>query len=105
MSQKEPTISEMVMEVMEPGTWYTTHEIADMLGVEADRIFRQVKALEKDCKLNGRNYNGRKMVQKRVAHAVAGPAYLPPLKPLTGYDPGQLMRLCEGSRNPKTGMT
>lgn len=105
MNAKEPTISEMVMEVMEPGTWYTSAEIANLLGVEVNRIFRQVKALARDGKINSREYNGRFLVQRREHTSVAGPAYLPPLKPLTGYDPGQLMRLCEGSRNPKTGMT
>lgn len=100
-----PSISEMIMSVMEQGTWYTTREIADSLGVTADSIFRQVKALEKRGSLRGRVVGERKQVQLRVVEAVAGPAYLPALKPLTGYDPGQLMRLCEGSRNPKTGMT
>lgn len=45
-------------------------------------------------------------------HAVVEPQpepestkYVAPFREYKEYDPGQLMRLCEGSRNPKTGMT
>ena len=96
---------EIIMSVMEEGTWYTTHEIADLLGVEAQQIYKQVQMLEKRGKLNGKNYNGKKRVQLRQSYAMPGPMYMPPLKELTGYDLGVLRRLCEGSRKKETGLT
>lgn len=106
MKKEEQTLIEdsMILGAMEQGTWYKTSDIAELLGVPTLQIYKQVSVLEKHGKLNVDRYGHNKRVQLRPVTSIAGPAYMPALKPLTGYDPGALMRMCNASRKADTGM-
>ncbi|MFX7739600.1 hypothetical protein [Herbaspirillum huttiense] len=106
---RAPTIDEaqasIILRAMAPGVDYDTSEIADMVGMPAKSIYRTLKLLEKKGDLLAKRAGPSRLLQRPVAERVAARAE-PPIeaKPLTGYDLGQHMRLCQGSRKPDTGM-
>lgn len=96
---------EQILEVMEEGIWYKTSDIARLLGTPTQEIYKTIQEIEKMGKFDVDRYGHNKRVRLRPTTSLAGPAYVAPLKPLTGYDPGALMRMCNASRKADTGMS
>ncbi|MFJ3048580.1 hypothetical protein ACIPEN_22325 [Herbaspirillum chlorophenolicum] len=98
------SLPELIISVMEPDSWYGTKDIAEALGLKAADIYKEVQALEKAGRLTAKRTGQTKLVQLRSSSTIAGPTYMAPMKPLTGYNLSALQRLCEGARHSETGM-
>jgi DNA-binding Lrp family transcriptional regulator len=98
-------LASIILHAMEPGIEYDTNEIADMVDMPAKAIYRAVKLMEKEGYLLAKRAGPRRLLQRPVVEMVAARVAPVEAKPLTGYDLGSHMRLCQGSRKPDTGMT
>ncbi|WP_413628794.1 hypothetical protein [Herbaspirillum frisingense] len=106
---RQPTINEALAETillaMERGVEYEASELADHLGMPSRSIYLLLRQLEDRGDLTGKRAGRARLFQKRDLAMVAARVQ-PPIeaKPLTGYDLGRHMRLCEGARKSDTGM-
>ncbi|EJN07810.1 hypothetical protein [Herbaspirillum sp. YR522] len=102
--EQQQVTPEQVLEVMEPATWYFTADIADHLGRTPMSIVEVMKKMRGQDLFEIGQAKGRTVYRVKPPRQAAGPRYLAPIKPLTGYDPGAHMRLCNGGRKAETGM-
>jgi hypothetical protein len=106
---RQPTINEDLAETilltMERGVDYEASELADRMELPTRSIYLMLRQLEDRGDLTSKRAGRERLFQKRDPAMVAARVQ-PPIeaKPLTGYDLGRHMRLCQGSRKPDTGM-
>ncbi|MFJ3048546.1 hypothetical protein ACIPEN_22150 [Herbaspirillum chlorophenolicum] len=93
-----------IIGVMEPEAPYFTTDIADLLGTKPMFIVPVMKQMKFKGLFDVCQIKGKTAYRIREIREPAGPRYQPPNKPLTGYDPFALQRLCEESRKADTGM-
>ncbi|WP_079218914.1 hypothetical protein [Herbaspirillum robiniae] len=93
-----------IVGVMEPGIPYFTSDIADLLGTRAMFIVPVIRQMKINGMFDLSWIKGKAAYSLRANREPAGPRYQAPMKPLTGYDPFALQRLCEGARKAETGM-
>ena len=93
-----------IVGVMEPGVPYFTSDIAKLLGAKAMFLVPVMREMKINGMFDLSWIKGKAAYSLRSIREPAGPRYQAPNKPLTGYDPFALQRLCEGARNPITGV-
>lgn len=98
------SISDAILAAIEPDTWYFTGDIAALLGRPPMSIVEPMKQMRHKGLLEISQSKGKTIFRMKPQREVAGPRYVAPHKPLTGYDPGALMRLCNAGRNDITGL-
>lgn len=93
-----------VVGVMEPGVAYFASDIAALLGTRVMFIVPVMRQMRISGMFDIKWFHGKAVYTLRATQEPAGPRYRPPDRPLTGYDPSALQRLCEGGRKAETGM-
>lgn len=104
-SSIDEAMAETILLAMKPSVDYDASDVADILDIPATTILRLMRKLEDRGDLIGKRVGKNRFFQKRVKEMIAARVAPVEAKPLTGYDLGQHMRLCQGSRKPDTGMT